>query len=78
MFVFLFNDTNETEFFFDFSVDFSVHVEELLWGFAVSERFFEELLDFPADSFELFAFVDFGHGFGEDVDSGFFEDTGWG
>ena len=51
-------------------------MEELLWQFTIFERFLELLLDFAADSFELFAFIDFGHLFGEDVDTGFFKYSG--
>jgi hypothetical protein len=76
MFVFFLYDSDETEFFSDLGVDFSVHVEELLRGFTVSERFLELLFDFPTDGLELFAFVDVRHIFGEYVDAEFFENGG--
>ena len=73
MFIFFLYDSDETEFFSDLSVDFTVHMEELLRGFAVSEGCLELLFDFATDCLELFAFIDIGHIFGEDVDTGFFK-----
>ena len=77
MFILILHNTDESEFFSNFRVDFSVHMEKLLGLFAVLERVLELLFDFAAHCFEFLAFVDFWHLFGKNVDAWFFEDKSW-
>ncbi len=57
MLVFFFDNSNKSELFSDLSVYFSVHVEELMRLFAISEGFFELLFNFTAYRFKLLSFI---------------------
>jgi len=76
MFILLLNDSDKWKFLFDFRIDFSIHMEKLMWLFTVSEWFLKKLLNLFTDGFKLLAFINLRHLFGKDMNSWFFKYRG--